>query len=75
LFSSSREWSPCSAERNHPDGRWSQAFLDESPPIRCSDPGGHAFVQNLRRGRYELATDVPAKLRLNTAFTALALAM
>ena len=36
---------------------------------------GHAFVQNLRRGRYELATDVPPPLRLATAFSELALAM
>jgi len=36
---------------------------------------GHAFVQNLRRGHYELATEVPAPLRLATAFTELAVAM
>ena len=36
---------------------------------------GHAFVQNLRRGHYELATDVPSLLRLATAFSELALAM
>jgi transposase-like protein len=29
---------------------------------------GHAFVQNLRRGHYELATDVPARHRIRTAF-------
>jgi transposase-like protein len=36
---------------------------------------GHALVQNLRRGHYELATDVPLQLRLATAFDQLALAM
>ena len=36
---------------------------------------GHAFVQNLRRGHYELATEVPQPLRLATAFTELALAI
>ena len=36
---------------------------------------GHAFVQNLRRGHYELATDVPSQMRLATAFTELALAV
>jgi len=36
---------------------------------------GHAFVQNLRRDHYELATDVPPQLRLATAFTEPALAM
>ena len=29
---------------------------------------GHAFVQNLRRGRYEFATDIPARHRLHEAF-------
>ena len=33
---------------------------------------GHAFVQNLRRGHYELATDVSPSLRLATAFSELA---
>jgi hypothetical protein len=33
------------------------------------------FLQNLRRGHYELATDVPPLLRLATAFSQLALAM
>jgi transposase, IS6 family len=32
---------------------------------------GHAFVQNLRRGHYELATEVPPPLRLATAFAEL----
>jgi transposase-like protein len=29
---------------------------------------GHAFIQNIRRGHYELATDAPPKLRVATAF-------
>ena len=36
---------------------------------------GHAFVQNLRRGHYDLGTDVSPPLRLATAFSELALAM
>ncbi|SCF49676.1 hypothetical protein GA0070216_1372 [Micromonospora matsumotoense] len=36
---------------------------------------GHAFVQNLRRGHYELATDVPPALRVAAAFTELARAI
>jgi transposase-like protein len=36
---------------------------------------GQAFVQNLRRGHYELAIDTPPRLRLATAFTELALAV
>jgi len=34
---------------------------------------GHAFVQNLRRGHYEIATDEPVHNRLHIAFTELAL--
>jgi len=33
---------------------------------------GHAFVQNLRRGHYDIATDVPSRHRLRTAFDELA---
>jgi transposase, IS6 family len=36
---------------------------------------GHAFVQNLRRCHYELATDVPARHRIRTAFDQLAKAI
>ena len=36
---------------------------------------GHAFVQNLRRGHYELAIQAPTQLRLATAFIELALGM
>jgi IS6 family transposase len=28
---------------------------------------GHAFVQNLRRGHYDIATDLPARGRLGAA--------
>jgi transposase, IS6 family len=34
---------------------------------------GHAFVQNLRRGHYELAVEEPANRRLTVAFDQLAL--
>ena len=33
---------------------------------------GHAFVQNLRRGHYELTTDIPVHDRLRIAFAELA---
>jgi transposase-like protein len=36
---------------------------------------GHAFVQNLRRGHYELGLDVPPRSRVAAAFTELALAI
>jgi transposase, IS6 family len=32
---------------------------------------GHAFIQNLRRGHYELGTAIPTPLRVATAFTEL----
>jgi len=45
--------------------------------LRCAAviATAHAFVQNLRRGFYELATDVPPRLRLATAFDELAQAL
>jgi transposase, IS6 family len=36
---------------------------------------GHAFVQNLRRGHYELGLDVPPARRVAAAFTELAMAI
>ena len=36
---------------------------------------GHAFVQNLRRGHYELGTEVGTRDRVAAAFTELALAV
>jgi hypothetical protein len=36
---------------------------------------GHAFMQNLRRGHYELAVDAPPALRAAAAFTELARAI
>jgi transposase, IS6 family len=36
---------------------------------------GHAFVQNLRRGHYDIATDIPIQYRLRIAFDDLALTL
>ena len=36
---------------------------------------GHAFVQNLRRGHYDIATEVPGRHRLRVAFDDLVLAI
>jgi hypothetical protein len=36
---------------------------------------GNAFVQNLRRGHYEIAADVPTPLRLAAAFREMARAI
>lgn len=44
--------------------------------LRCLEHSatlGHAFVQNLRRGHYELGVEVPAERRLAEAFAELAL--
>jgi transposase-like protein len=37
--------------------------------------GGHAFIQNVRRGHYELAAEEPASRRLAVAFDELAMAI
>jgi transposase-like protein len=36
---------------------------------------GHAFLQNLRRGHYELAVNTPSAVRIAAAFTELARAV
>jgi transposase, IS6 family len=36
---------------------------------------GHSFMQNRRRGRYDIATEVPSRQRPHAAFDDLALAM
>jgi transposase-like protein len=36
---------------------------------------GHAFMQNVRRGHYELAVEEPANRRLSVAFDELVLAI
>jgi transposase-like protein len=37
--------------------------------------GGHAFMENLRRGHFEIGRDVPLSLRVAAAFTELAQAI
>jgi hypothetical protein len=48
--------------------------LKEDPSARVVI-AGHAFVQNVRRGHYELAVEAPVTLRLAVAFDELALAI
>jgi transposase, IS6 family len=45
--------------------------------LRCARvvSTGHAFIQNLRRGHYELGVDAHPKRQLSAAFTELALAI
>jgi hypothetical protein len=52
---------PCAVSRRHRSARTAAA--------------GHAFVQNLRRGQYEIATEQPERHRLRVAFADLALAV
>jgi hypothetical protein len=42
---------------------------------RTGITAGHAFIQNLRRGHYELGLDEPPALRISAAFTELARAV
>jgi hypothetical protein len=63
---------------------WPKDFLRSTTPIaQCIRAdrtatviiAGLAFLQNLRRGYYELAVDLPAPLRVAAAFTELARAI
>ena len=62
--------------RGRPWPAQSQAATDARPeddPGRCASiAAGHAFVQNLRRGHYEIAVDLPVHDRVRVAFTELA---
>jgi len=58
----------------------SKPGFDRCVASRRSEPleflaAGHAFVQNIRRGHYEIATDGPAQRRLLEAFDELVLAI
>ncbi|WP_373319766.1 hypothetical protein [Rugosimonospora africana] len=50
--------------------RWHLATVSEARPHQVI--AGHAFIQNLRRGYYELAADTPPALRVAAAFNELA---
>ncbi len=63
----SRSWP---AQSQAPPHAWTQDF--RSARILAT---GHAFIQNLRRGHYDIATDAPAHHRLPEAFVELALAI
>jgi hypothetical protein len=47
----------------------------QAGPQRHGHHPGHGFVQNVWRGYYELAVEVPAGQRLTVAFDDLALAI
>jgi transposase, IS6 family len=45
--------------------------------LRCAQviTTGHAFIQNIRRGHYELGAEKPTTLRVAAAFTELTVAI
>jgi transposase, IS6 family len=49
--------------------------LDELVPSTWHHVERHAFMQNVRRGHYELGVDTPRGLRVAAAFTELATAI
>jgi hypothetical protein len=49
--------------------------LAAAPPARPVIIAGHALMQNVRRGHYELAVEEPATRRLAVAFDELAVAI
>jgi transposase-like protein len=53
---------------------WPMRGLKRLRSIRVIS-AGHAFIQNLRRGHYELGLDIDPRHRLPTAFAELALAI
>jgi len=57
-----------------PDGSMQQCRLKTFRSARVL-AAGHALVQNIRRGHYDIATDAPAQHRLLEAFDELALAI
>jgi len=66
---------PIEARSRPAEGSAAPDARTETAPLGGVIAAGHAFVQNLRRGHYELAIDIPAPLRLAEAFTELALAV
>jgi transposase, IS6 family len=63
---------PVETDHGHLKARlWPMRGLKQFRSVRIISVG-HAFVQNLRRGHYELATDVAPRHRLATAFAELA---
>ena len=68
---------PCISVSRTPtsiDRRSEVAHLRMSPFLGLRR-GGHAFIQNIRRGHYERAANAPPKLRVEAAFDELAQAV
>jgi IS6 family transposase len=50
-------------------------YVAERVDLLAAAAAGHAFLQSLRRGHYEIATDVSPPRRLATDFAEFALTM
>jgi hypothetical protein len=64
-------WKPITGAQGSP-ATDAQHETDQSARIIIA---GHAFIQNIRRGHYELGVDEPMTLRVVAAFDELALAI
>ena len=69
-----RAQGPAAADAPHAAARAGMRGLKRDRSLRIVATG-HAFVQNLRRGHYELATEASVLDRVAVAFTELALAV
>jgi transposase-like protein len=54
---------------------WLRPMRGSSRTQRQDRDAGHAFIQNVRRGHYELGVEAPANRRVAVAFDELALAI
>jgi hypothetical protein len=58
-----------------PEGLAAADARSETTPLGTMISAGHAFMQNLRRGHYELGVDVDHRHRLTAIFTELVCAI
>jgi IS6 family transposase len=63
---------PIQADHGRPKARLRPMRGPETAPASADPRRGHGFVQNLRRGHYDIATGVPARHRLRVTFDDLA---
>jgi hypothetical protein len=62
-------WSAIIVDSRHGFGQCEASKHDRTASVVIS---GHAFIQNLRRGHYELGTDTDEHLRIPAVFDELA---
>ena len=66
---------PIEADHSQPKHRLRPMRRMRTDQTTQTTIAGHAFIQNLRRGHYELAIDAPTATRVATAFTELSRAI